>query len=222
MPTLVIADKDEKALVTQVGAPFSTPADAIKWFDDVSTALKQVADLEAAYKKDAKNLDTAIKLAESYGKLSRHADAAKLLEEVLKALPKDDKRVLDVKHKLADALLKGEVDIDRGVELCKELTTTFLEAKDERAMDTVHGVMMGCWQKGEFKQAREALLKCVEAFPKHAKAIEYRVYAAYLAAQADDKDTAKKELKAIIEAGPADHEWVNVAKELLADIEGNG
>lgn len=222
MPTLVIASNKEKALVTQVGAPFSTPADALKWFDDIATALKDVDVLEAKHQKDAKDLDTSIKLADAYIKLARLADAAKLLDEVLAALPKDDKRTLDVKLKLADALLKGDIDAERGVKLCKELTDAFLGAKDERAMDSVHGVMMGCWQKGEFKEARAALQKCIEAFPKHAKAIEYRVYAAYLSAQDGDKETAIKELKAVIEAGPADHQWVNTAKEVLKELESEG
>jgi tetratricopeptide (TPR) repeat protein len=224
MPTLVIADNKEKTLVKQVGAPFSTAADAAKWFENISSALKDVSDLEAKHAKDAKDVDVSLKLAETYLKLSRLADAAKLLEEVLAALPKDDKRVLDVKLKLADALLKGDDDKDseRGVALCKELTEAFVKAKDERAMESVHGVMMGHWKAGEFKEAREALLTCVGLFPKHDKAIEYRVYAAYLSAQTGDKDTARKELKAVVEAGPADHQWVETAKKVLEGLDGEG
>lgn len=219
MPTLVIADAKEKALITQVGAPFSTAEEALKWFDDISTALKDVEKLEAELAKDSKNVDLSLKLADTYAKLSRHADAAKLLDTVLAGLAKDDKRVNDVKLKLADALFKGELDSERGVELCKELTKVFLEAKDERAMESVHGVMMGHWQKEEYKEAREVLLTCVAAFPKHAKVIEYRVYAAYLLFQSGDKAGAIKETKAVIEAGPADHDWVKQAKELLEHLE---
>ncbi len=224
MPTLVIADNKETTLVKQVGAPFSTVAEATKWFENIASALKDITDLESKHAKDAKDLDVSIKLAETYIKLSRHADAAKLLDKVLAALPKDDKRMLDVKLKLADALLQGEdeKDSERGVALCKELTEAFIKIKDERAMESVHGVMMGHWKAGEFKEAREALLKCVALFPKHEKAIEYRVYAAYLSAQGGDKDTAIKELKAVIEAGPADHQWVQSAKQVLEELESGG
>ena len=120
MPTLVIADNKEKTLVKQVGAPFSTVADASKWFENIASALKDVSDLEAKHSKDAKDVDVSLKLAETYLKLSRLADAA------------------------------------------------------------------------------------------------------YLSAQAGDKETARKELKAVVEAGPADHQWVDTAKKVLEELDGEG
>lgn len=107
MPTLVIAEADGTMLVKQVGAPFSTPAEAIEWLDKVGTALTDMKKLEEAYTAD-KSAANADKLTECYTTLGATDKVVKLYQAQLDALAKDSKDRGPMLVKLARAQLAGE------------------------------------------------------------------------------------------------------------------
>jgi hypothetical protein len=267
MPTLIIADAEGNARVRQVGAAFDNPKDALKWFDDIDAALKELPDAEKAF-TESKNSDIAkgMKLAGIYGKLGLNGKAAKVCEDlingreekdstlvevrikladlqleegdsaaamgqlkiVLGLLAKDDKRVVDVKLKLIDCRMNEQ----QTEGLAKEVETLYaelLKGKDERVLDAgLKWVSLVVWggssedvdekvQAENHKKARGLFLDAVKALEGSKRKVEGQFYAAYFGWEAGDKEAAKKEMQAVIEA--KDEKWSKIATEVLKQWE---
>lgn len=267
MPTLIIADAEGNAKVRQVGAAFDNPKDALKWFDDIAAALKDLPDAEKAF-AESKNSDIAkgTKLADLYGKLGLNGKAAKVCEDlingreekdstlidvrlkladlqleesdsaaamgqlkiVLGLLAKDDKRVVDVKLKLIDCRMYEQETEG----LAKEVETLYaelLKGKDERMLDAglkwVQLVVWGGSSEEEdekahvenHKKARGLFQDCAKALEGSKRKVEAQFYAAYFGWEAGDKEAAKKEMQAVIEA--KDEKWSKIAGQVLKQWE---
>lgn len=91
MPTLVIANAKGEQLSKSVGAPFSTPEEAIKWFDEIGEKLTAFDGLLAKW-DESKHTDVAVgkDFAEACVELGRIDDAI-LAYESLVGLAGDDK-----------------------------------------------------------------------------------------------------------------------------------
>jgi tetratricopeptide (TPR) repeat protein len=225
-PTFVVTDAEGAELMRQVGAPFSTPKDAIKWFGDIQDGLDNLPTYEAAHKKNPEDVDAALKLANAYNSLGKSTEALELYEKLAKKLGKKDARRVDVHLKLGEALM-GTLDRDNQAEVGKrvqevydEILPGLVKAKDERAVEpgitnTKIKSMLNKDHKGARKDA-QALLK---AFAKHDRVKEIKFFAAYYAKQDGDNATARKELEALIKDGPEDDRWVKSAKNVIEQMD---
>lgn len=142
MPTLVIADAAGEVQVKSVGAPFDNPKDAVKWFDDVAQALKDLPALEKAF-NESKNADvvTAGKLVDSHTKLGQDDKARKVCESILEGRDPKDTAVADVRIKFADLLMRGD-EPDKAAEQLKQVLK--LLAKDDKRLVDVRMKVIDC------------------------------------------------------------------------------
>lgn len=98
MPTLVITDAKGMQLAKSVGAPFSTPEDAIKWFDEIGEKITNFNDLQTKW-DGSKHSDAELgaKFAEACAELGRTDDAV-LTYESLITLAGEDKAKAAAAH----------------------------------------------------------------------------------------------------------------------------
>ena len=91
MPTLVITNAKGMQLAKSVGAPFSTPEDAIKWFDEIGEKITAFDDLLTKWDA-SKHTDVEIgeKFAKACADLGRTDDAVSTYESLV-TLAGDDK-----------------------------------------------------------------------------------------------------------------------------------
>ncbi|MBK9975603.1 MAG: thioredoxin family protein [Planctomycetes bacterium] len=267
MPTLIIADAQGNAKVRQVGAAFDNPKDALKWFDDIAVALKELPEAEKAF-AESKNSDIAkgMKLAEVYGKLGLNSKASKVCEDLINGREEKDSTLVDVRIKLADLQLeegdssaalgqlkialgllakddKRQVDVKLKLMDCRmyeqeteglqveieALYAELLKAKDERVLDAgMKWVQLVVWGSSSedvdekvtvenHKKARGLFLDCVKALEGSKRKVEGQFYAAYFGWEAGEKDAAKKEMQAVIEA--KDAKWSKIATDVLKQWE---
>ncbi|CAG0968062.1 hypothetical protein PLCT2_01170 [Planctomycetaceae bacterium] len=226
MPTLVIADKEEKVLVMQVGAPFSTVAAASKWFDGIVWALGAIDGLEKAYADKPEDADAALKLVDACKKLGRGDDVVRLCEKFIAQLTASDKKLVDFQfvlgsHKLENA--RSLDDIKGAGELLEKALSTLLAAKDRRAIEAA----LGCSRcNGYLDQAGKTpvqLCKTVAAFPDDAETAKLcAALCECLKEPASMKDedrlAAQKELEALAKSAPKDSEGALYAKALLKTL----
>ncbi|MBX3459973.1 MAG: tetratricopeptide repeat protein [Planctomycetes bacterium] len=221
-PTFIVTDADGKEEMRQVGAPFSTPADAIKWFEKVGDAFVNLPKYEAAYEKSADDHDNAIKLADAYAALGKADKAMPIYEKLAEKLPKDDKRRVDVQLAYAQALIgtaTRENQAEVGAKIQKiydDVLPGLVKAKDERALEP--GILNARLKSGIGKDhdgARKDLKALIEAFPETSRMNELMYWAAAIAQQAGDNDAAKAEFQALIKRGPAEDDYVKAAQRSL-------
>ncbi|MCL4731557.1 MAG: hypothetical protein KJ044_14115 [Planctomycetes bacterium] len=220
-PTFVITDAEGVEQARKVGSPFSTPAEAIAWFPKLEDALTNVAAYEAAHKEKPEDVDAGLKLAGAYHTLDKSKEALDLYETFAAKLAKDDKRYVDVQLARANLLL-GTMNKDNQNAVLEKIAgihatvlPDMVKAKDERAISPS---ILNARIKGVQKKpadGRTELKALAEAFPKSDRLTEIKFWAAQLAAEAGDKEAAKSELQAIVDAGPADNTWVKSAKSAL-------
>ncbi len=217
-PTFVITDAEGTELMRQVGAPFSTPKEAIDWFTGVGDGLENLPKYKEAYDKDPNNVDAAIKLADTYNALGKGAEALELYEGLVEKIGKKDKRKADIQLKLADALM-GTISRENQAEVGARIKSIYdevlpglIKAKDERAVEPafITARIKAVLDK-DYKSARGDLVKLQKTFPKHDRLKEMKFYAAMYAMQDGDNDTAKAEFEAMIKEGPEDDRWVKNA-----------
>jgi len=134
MPTLVIADAKGEVQVKQIGAPFSTPKDAVKWFDDISTAQKELPALEKAF-NESKNADVAAatKLVDAYNKLGQNAKARKVYDAILDGRDPKDVAVVDLRLKFVELLMEGDDAATASSQL--KIVLAALPKDDKRVVD---------------------------------------------------------------------------------------
>ncbi|MBE7492389.1 MAG: thioredoxin family protein [Planctomycetes bacterium] len=134
MPTLVIADAAGEVLARTVGAAFDNPKDAIKWFDDVVAALKELPALEKAF-NESKNADVAAatKLVDGYVKVGLTAKAFKICQSLLEGRDPKDKAVIDLRLKYADMLM-DEIELEDAMAQLK-LAAEAMDKGDKRMLD---------------------------------------------------------------------------------------
>jgi hypothetical protein len=119
MPTLVIADSTEKVLVTQVGAPFSTPAKAREWFDGVTSAISKIDGLEKTYADKLTLGKHRLDNAQSVEDLKK---ADELLSDVLPALlAAKDRRAIETTLGCVRCNGYLEQESKTPVQLCKAI-----------------------------------------------------------------------------------------------------
>ena len=85
-PTFIVTDAAGTEMMRKVGAPFSTPEDAAKWFPRLATAFDEVSDLEARYEESPESTKVERKLAATYAVLARADEAAELYDTLVKKL----------------------------------------------------------------------------------------------------------------------------------------
>lgn len=115
MPTLVIATPEGEQQARSVGAPFSTPEDAMEWFAETTKKIKALPELKKAF-GDTKHtgVDEAEALAEAYGELGLGSKVAEIWEEVIGALGEGHEKEFDARIKLCEALLtERRPDMDK-------------------------------------------------------------------------------------------------------------
>ena len=169
MPTLIIADADAFERARAVGAPFSTPDAAIKWFDEIGG---KITACQEAFDKwnESKHTDTAAgetyaEAAVGLGKLTAAIDTYKTL---IDGAGEDKARAAALNLK-AGKLLLNEWDI--------EGATPFIEAADKAApaegdvrvdVDVVRARLLLFSEKG--KEARELAAKYFDKLVEKADA----------------------------------------------------
>lgn len=220
-PTFVITDAEGVEQARKVGSPFSTPAEAIAWFPKLEDALTNLGAYEAAHKEKPEDVDAGLKLAGAYNTLDKTKEAAELYETFGPKLAKDDKRFVDVQMDRAKLLLGTITKENQDEVLAKiaEIHATFLpdlvKATDERAISpSILNARIKAAQK-KAADGRTELQALAKAFEKSSRLTEIKFWSAQLAAEAGEKDAAKAELQAIVDAGPADNSWVKNAKAAL-------
>ena len=142
------------------------------------------------------------------------------LTVALEKLPKDDPRRTDASLKLLPVKLMGG-DVEGVRKEAKEMYDTLRKAKDARAVEAGLQLVQAnvFYEEDEAKRAeaakagRATLLEIRKEFPD-SRATELRFYAAYMAWMASEKDTARKEMKELSGATPAD-QWTEAAKGIL-------
>lgn len=226
MPTLIVADKDEKVLVKQVGAPFSTVAEATKWFDGIVWALGAIEGLEKAYADKPEDVEAALKLVDACGKLGRGEKVVEICEKFIGKLGKTDKKLADFQfilgsHRLDNA--RSLDDIKGAAELLEQALPSLLAAKDRRAIETA----LGCVRcNGYVDQAGKSpvqLCKTIAVFPDDAETAKL---AAALcdclkepaSMKEEDRVAAQKELEALLKSAPKESEGALYAKALLKTL----
>jgi tetratricopeptide (TPR) repeat protein len=107
MPTLVIAEADGTEVSKSVGAPFSAPEDAIKWFDEIGGKITAYRDSSAKW-DESKHTDTAAgeKLAEAAMALGKTAQAIEIYQALIAAAGDDKTRAASLHLKLAKMFLE--------------------------------------------------------------------------------------------------------------------
>lgn len=220
-PTFVVTDAEGVEQARKVGAPFSTPAEAIAWFPKLHDALSNLGAYEAAHKEKPEDVDAGLKLAGAYHTLDKTKEALALYETFGAKLTKDDKRFVDVQLDRAKLLLgtMGKDNQDEVLARIVGIHDTFVpdlvKAKDERAISpSILNARIKAAQK-KAADGRTELQALVKAFEKSSRLTEIKFWSAQLAAEAGDKEAAKAELQAIVDAGPADDSWVKNAQAAL-------
>lgn len=221
-PTFIVTDAEGKEEMRQVGAPFSTPADAVKWFEKVGDGFANLATYEAAYEKNADDLDNAIKLADAYAALGKGDKALPLYEKLVEKLPKDDKRRLDVQLSYGNALM-GTINKENEKEvagklskLYDEIVPTLIKAKDERAIDPgILNARIKALVDKNYEASLKDLKALKEGFPESKRMNELMYWYGAVAQQSGDKDAAKAEFEALVKRGPADDDYVKAAQRSL-------
>jgi tetratricopeptide (TPR) repeat protein len=224
-PTFVVTDAEGTELMRQVGAPFSTPKEATKWFKEVGEALENVSKLEAAHKEKPEDTATTAELAKTYSKLGKSEDALKLYEGLNETIKKEDKNYVEVKLGYADALA-GTLTRSNQKEVGEKIGAIYdkvlpdlVKNKDERAIDpSIMNSRIKAFLNKKYDDARTELSALTKAFPKMERLNEVKFYAAYFAQAGGDTDTAKAEYQAIVDAGPDTDKWVKNAKAQLAKL----
>jgi tetratricopeptide (TPR) repeat protein len=116
MPTLVIADADGFERAKSVGAPFSTPEGAIKWFDEIGG---KITACQEAFDKwnGSKHTDTAAgeKYAEAAMGLGKVTEAIDTYKTLIAAAGEDKTRGAALNVKVAKLLLE-QWDIEGATE----------------------------------------------------------------------------------------------------------
>jgi len=226
MPTLIIADKDEKALVTQVGAPFSTVAKAAEWFDGVIWALGAIADLEKASADKPDDAEAALKLVDACQKLGRDDQVAEICEKFVGKLEKGHKKLPDFQFTFGNHLLgnaKSLDDIKRAAELLEAALPAFLAAKDKRAIEATLGCARCNGYTDQAGKTPAQLAKALAVFPDSEDTA--KLCAALVESIQDpgslkeqDRQAAQKELEAIVKSAPKDSEGALYAKAFLKTL----
>ena len=224
-PTFVITDAEGAELMRQVGAPFSTPADATKWFTKVGDALDNLGKYEAAHKENPEDAAAAIELAGVYGVLGKGDEAIKLYETFIPKLKKEDAAWATAQLAYADALMgtmtqKNQKDVGTKMSgIYDEVLPGLVKAKDERAVDpSILNTRIKSMLMEKHSDARTEIKALMEAFPKMERLTEAKFWAAFYAQKAGENETAKAEYAAIVEAGPEDDNWVKSAKKQMDSI----
>lgn len=222
-PTFIITDVEGAEVLRQVGAPFQTPKDAIKWFGDVADGLDNLPKYEAAHEKDPENLDAALKLAETYSAMGKSDKALPLYEKLAAKVKQDDKRWVDIQLKYADGLLATmtqENQKDVGGKIAKVYEAVLpglVKGKDERAIEPgILNARIKSFLNEDHEGARKELKALVEAFPKHERVKEIKYWAAAIAQKSGDSETAKAEYEALVKEGPEEDRYVKAAKSAIA------
>ena len=222
----MVTDADGKELMRQVGAPFSTPAEATEWFKKTGEALENVDKLEAAHKEKPEDAATTLDLAKTYSQLGKSEESLKLYEELVPTLKKEDKQYVDAKLGYADALTgtitranQKEVG-DKISGIYDEILPGLVKAKDDRAVDpTILNCRIKSMLNKKHEDARKDIKALIEAFPKMERLTEAKFWAAYFAQSNGDDETAKTEYKSIVDEGPEDDTWVKNAQGQLDKME---
>lgn len=217
-PAFVVTDAQAKVQFTHRGMPFSKSDAAVKWFGEIPAKIKAVTDAEAKFKEKPDSNDARIAMAEAYGNAGRIDEALELYAKALESLAKDDKRLVDIQcHRASLAFQKSDAAL--ATKLYSEVFPKLVETKDERGVEA--GMAVAGFQRRNASEARETYLKVAATWPKHERVWEAKVMAALCVAagKEPDFDTAKTELQAVVDNGPADDRWVKLAGTYIKSLE---
>lgn len=215
--TLVVLNAEGKLLAAWRQGTGHDSDGVLNWLKSWPDLEKAVSSAQTVFKTKSDN-DTRLALAKSLDDAGRIAESSTHYEEAVKSLPKDDKRLMDVQLRRAD-IATQMWDWEKAQAIHVEIFPKLLEAKDERAITVVWGVVNKHSSDGDNKAAREVLLKVAKAFPDNIDAQMCRISAAWMAHYAGDTATAKAELKAIIEQTKGNDGLLESAKYALKYIE---
>jgi tetratricopeptide (TPR) repeat protein len=169
MPTLVIADADGFERAKSVGAPFSTPEGAIKWFDEIGGKITAYDDLNAKW-NESKHTDTGSgeKLAEAAIGLGKTTQAIEIYEALIAAAGEDKVRAATLNLKVGKLLL-DQWEIERAAEFVDKADKLAPAEGDARVdVDVVRARVLLFSEKG--KEARELANKYFDKLVEKADA----------------------------------------------------
>ena len=167
MPTLVITDAEVNELAKSVGAPFSDPEGAIKWFDEIGAKIDAFAGLQTKW-DDSKHADAAIgeKFAEAASALGKAKQAIPVYN-VLIELAGEDKAKAGALHILVAKMLLEESNLDGASEHAETANKLLPEEGDARIdLDMLRAQIL-MWS-GDSAGARKLCEKHYEALLKAA------------------------------------------------------
>ncbi len=214
--TLTVLDSKKNLVAARQNSNLADAKDVLKWLKDWPDNVKAVTAAEAAYKAKP-DVETHYTLAQALDSCGRIADASPHFEELVKSLPKDDKRLLDLNMRRA-AIAETCWNWELAQQIYFDVYPKLIDAKDERAINASQYYVAKLSGEGKNKEAREALIKVAEAFPKNEQAQYCRLTAAWYAVQAGDKAQAIADLEAIIKAGKKEDNLVQAAQATIDSI----
>ncbi|MCB9894368.1 MAG: hypothetical protein H6839_07960 [Planctomycetes bacterium] len=134
MPTLVITDAEGNELAKSVGAPFSDPEGAIKWFDEIGGKINAFSELQTKW-DDSKHADAAVgeKYAEAANELGKTSAAIEAYKALIE-LAGEDKAKAGALHTLVAKMLLDNSDLEGATEHAN-LADKLLPAEGDARID---------------------------------------------------------------------------------------
>ncbi|MCC6575053.1 MAG: hypothetical protein IT462_14850 [Planctomycetes bacterium] len=203
-PMFVVLGEDQQEIATIY--ELSAKADgAIKWLDSVDAYVRALPLQKDRAAREPANLRAQNDLASLHAEHAQYGKAAAVYQAFLKAAT-DKADIAAAKCQFATVLAAemeiGPVREERNVAAFKyyrESVEEFIALKDKRALDAaaMSAALDDTGNKGE--ALRALLFKAADAFPADDYEGEVRIKAAIVAARYEKYDTARKELKEMLD-----------------------
>lgn len=215
--------KSFQELRTKWDASKHSDADAGAKFADAAAAVGNtklaIETLESLIKLAGDNKEAAGKLHTRVARIHLDGwnieDASSAAEAADKLLPAEGEARVDLDLVRAKLLLFSG-DAEGARKLCVKYRETLLKAKDERVIELTE-VYVGTFDEPDYKKNRELYLELGKVFSTHERIWEIKVYAAYFAIEAGDKETGRKELADVAANGKG--QWKGIAQSILEDMD---
>lgn len=216
----VIAAEVGRPQLIQRGMPFNDAEKSVQWFKGLPAKLQAVADAEkkVAAQPDRREAKEALADAQIAAGLLDNAIAT--LGEIAEKLPTGGDERIGIEFKRA-TLARLKFDFERAGTLYASVVPALLEKKDERAVAGVLDWSTILCSARKADQARELLLKAIDAFPNHERRPEMRLRAATcrLSMPAPDYGDIAAELRKVAADGPEGDIWVKSALKTAEALE---
>lgn len=189
MPTLVITEADGTELAKAVGAPFSTPEAAIKWFDGIGADIQAYLDLRIKWDETKHSgADIGEKFAEAALKIGRRPEAVRAYESLIEVAGEDKARVGALKIKLARLAL-DDYDVETAAARADEADKLLPAEGDARVdLDLLRARILLWSEKPE--ESRKLCEKYYDTLLKAADARVIDLAEVYLGTESSDDEAA--------------------------------